>query len=225
MKVTNALGQKPRLVKKSTKKRKCPICSGPYRPKRKGQKTCSATCGKKLEGITKRKYWPACKNCGKDFIPKKSAYRTYCSRECAFRHKSMLSEIKHRPRTKVYFKNCPICEKSFVTPTRERRYCSRGCRLEAGRRRAREQSVSVRETNPYVKKECEYCRRKFKTNYMVSRRKYCSVRCSDKASMERHLVRKKEQQKLRMAESKGATGAAQLILAGQRSVNSCMQGA
>lgn len=189
MKVNETSRKKLKRVKK--RKRKCPICGKRYRPKRRGQKTCFAACGKKLEAITKRKYWPTCRNCGKDFIPKKSAYRTYCSRECAFMHKSMLSEIRNRPKTKVYFTDCSICGKLFVTPKKEREYCSRECLLEAGRRGAKELFVSVRETNPYVKKECKYCRRKFRTNFMASIRKFCSARCANRDYKKRLRAKKK----------------------------------
>lgn len=106
--------------------RQCGWCRGPYTPKRRDQRTCSAECRKRLNNWENRRpvhhESRTCPQCNEDFVPPRSDSR-FCSLRCARR-------ASHVPRDRWHEKLCP-CGAPFTSKRSDAVYCSSKCRYDA----------------------------------------------------------------------------------------------
>jgi endogenous inhibitor of DNA gyrase (YacG/DUF329 family) len=190
---------------------KCEQCGEAYQrnPRAKQQRFCSQRCRdrwRRAQGNDKI-YQYICAYCGKEFITSHKEQR-YCSKRCVWTHywRAKGSQDKCCKRCGVVLTNgktsycsdecrmreCKTCGKRFL-PERTEAYCSDECRKEQARRKAKENFVSVKETNPYIDLSCKYCGQQFKVNYRANKRRYCSEQCAKKASKNERRYRKRGQ--------------------------------
>jgi len=113
-----------------------------------------------------------CQHCGKPFQPKAPDRTKYCSRECYFAHKGEVA-AKGQSCPIAY---CQVCGRAIAG---HKRVCSRECRLEYGRRRAR---LSDESQHIAQARRCAWCGVEFVPEYGNKRRVYCSASCLRKAS-------------------------------------------
>lgn len=66
-----------------------------------------------------------CKQCGKNFIPKRSG-QFYCSKECCGKH----YREGQKNGFEVYKFTCPVCLEEFSSTNPQRRFCSPECANE-----------------------------------------------------------------------------------------------
>ncbi len=101
---------------------------------------CSKQCANLATGRALRKHFPHCNHCGKEYRPKNCDRLTYCSRECAYAHKTQLSQAHEARRIEAKEarcrRECTICSKRFHHMSRLR--CSSECEREFARDYARE---------------------------------------------------------------------------------------
>jgi hypothetical protein len=195
----------------------CIICGQPFTPHDR-QICCSRLCLNRAvaRGMIKKPESCICKHCGKEYKPKAGNRLTFCSRECAFAHKAhkckacgkemrgktegyCSEECKARDKGKS--RTCPICGKEFVT-TGADLYCSDECRKKLARDKYHQSFISVRETNPIIKKTCKYCGKEFETHYYAGRRVRCDE-CKSKDRSPKEKAGKREYNRRREAKKKG----------------------
>ena len=85
-------------------------------------------------------------------------------------------------------KYCLFCGAEFTGSHHKQVYCSADCRKEVQRTRAASawhEQYGAEATNPVVTKTCAQCKQPFSGNRYMSRRMYCSERCSLKAQRPR----------------------------------------
>lgn len=140
-----------------------------------------------------------CPSCGQSFKRRAHVREVYCSRPCRD-----VGQYVGEILSLVEGRQCRTCGQWFIVggPHRGKWTCnSHECRKSEGRRRYRETFVSVRQTNPTVEKACAHCGKIFKTNFVATRRIYCSERCTKRAahSDKRHRVRYWKRRSQRLA--------------------------
>lgn len=111
-------------------KAECPICNKHFIKYGKQNKLCSVACKNTYIAQHNRRAACACKQCGKEFIPKAADRTKYCSRECAFkdsknrfkgyydemrrhRDEAMVGEYKIGKACKVWFGKRETCGEWF----------------------------------------------------------------------------------------------------------------
>lgn len=115
-----------------------------------------------------------CNLCQKIFTPKRTDRITYCSRGCAFAHKTQLSEMKRQELKQRNKRSCLQCAKPLDYPG-ARRYCSKAC------------AYAYRYQIDYVQKKqekhrCKECKRLFSPKFGNKHRIFCSDVCCKKYS-------------------------------------------
>ena len=163
----------------------CHQCGQEFRPTRKIQKFCCIVC----VGISQRKLY-ICKNCGTEFYLKSGGKGIFCSRNCSFDY-THKNKKQGDPKPLV---SCVICSSQFCG-NKNSKFCSDHCRREFNRIRAKENFVSVRETNSFAEKRCPECGDGFKTNYYAETKRFCSDRCCDRYFEREYKIKRKEQLK------------------------------
>jgi hypothetical protein len=94
-----------------------------------------------------------CLNCNKELKNRKK----YCSRKC--KHDFIQEKNK---------KICEYCKNTFITPTKNRKFCSPECSNNANKKKSRK------------KIQCKYCKKIFvrtKGDIRVYNPKFCSIKC------------------------------------------------
>lgn len=167
---------------------KCQICGDPMmgtRSQMDGRRSCSMAC----EHNRTQRTICVCKHCGKNYTPKHNDRISCCSRECGFKYLGQIRAMRKPPKySRVYFRECRACGRSFASRHKSISSCSDACRLEVGRRKSREYS-KVR----YVSRrqdalvECGQCGKSF--SQTSGRTIYCSDACSRKALRGTHRKR------------------------------------
>jgi hypothetical protein len=109
-----------------------------------------------------------CTYCKKSYVPKKKERNKYCSRECAFAHKSFLSKLNKQKKAELLLKACPQCGNIFKSRG-NKRYCSIRCSSLA--------YLSARKKARY---SCKECGSLFEPEYHNKHRVFCSDRCARK---------------------------------------------
>ena len=103
-----------------------------------------------------------CRNCGKEFEPKKRGRKNtgFCCKSCAdkWRKKNVYAN-----QPKKYEKTCEYCGEIFTTNNESQKYCSTDCAHASRRGRT------------VYTKTCPYCGKVFET--IVSSQVYCSSTC------------------------------------------------
>jgi hypothetical protein len=132
-----------------------------------------------------------CTGCNKTYIPKARDRNKYCSRECAYSNINAWAkwhekkkERTRNPFSKVWFKVCSHCTKSFTTRWQKQETCSLEC--------ARAKQL-VRKRNNYVpvvlnSVPCVTCGKEFDTNR--KRSVYCSKGCVPRRNSARDRARR-----------------------------------
>lgn len=136
---------------KSKIKSVCLGCGKEYRVSKgkiKKSKYCSRECLFKDKNIQLK-----CLKCGKGFISLKSSNRKYCSKKCYGLFG--IGKIK---------KICVNCNKSFESYNKNRKYCSDECFRKCYK-------LTI------LTKNCEWCKKDFKTTSSKKKKKFCSRRC------------------------------------------------
>lgn len=132
-----------------------------------------------------------CQHCGKDYHPKSNERNTYCSRECAYKAKRIVSEERKqteatakvkRDIARIRILTCPVCGEMFVTASQSKYVCCNNtCYKQYMAAISMERYfVPVREKNPYIKKICKECGKEYEVNYMADVRVFCSDKCSSR---------------------------------------------
>ena len=131
-----------------------------------------------------------CKFCGEKIEEehRRGPKRKYCSSEC--RYKARYEQIKTKTGGGIYYKKqCPICQKNFITIRVKQIYCSRVCKCVAGR------------TIKGIKKQCLICGKEFEIT--TKSQKTCSLKCGAQMAIKsagfemRRLNRKKTSEESR----------------------------
>lgn len=107
-----------------------------------------------------------CSGCGLMFTPKKTGNKgLYCSRECAFKHKtgqdhSRFNPDKPTPFSKIYFNTCKQCRKEW-TARKSAQICSDECQKTENNAKAMSYAVAqhcaVGRVVRCSRCSCEYC--------------------------------------------------------------------
>lgn len=113
-----------------------------------------------------------CRNCGKEFKPKKRKHSKYCSRGCSFAWRQVHGFPERRKSPKA-LPSCEVCGNSCSR--QGKRWCSKECSMRAARDSSREYSMRKKEVLPKVCKECGAA---FIAEYGDKRRSFCSSRCA-----------------------------------------------
>ena len=131
-------------------------------------------------GENKRRPLYTCQHCGKEYWAKAHDRDKYCGRPCSFAAKAIRASverpIREAERIAARRKACVICGEGFNPKRTDETYCSRECRLEVGRRKAREAGLSQWEPRAVV---CKECGASFQTAYKQGhyRLTFCSPQC------------------------------------------------
>lgn len=151
-----------------------------------------------------------CKICGKEFKVGRST--AFCSKECRERHMSQVREaMAERMGKKKRHVACKQCGKEFDTNFMRQNFCSPRCKKDyenALRSKERERVRKEREGNPITAK-CEWCGSEFTYVYNGKDRRFCSVRCIQKAYDDyakglRRRIRESFKGKTRLCEACGS---------------------
>lgn len=172
--------------------KKCEYCSNEFEVHKnagKRQRFCSKKCRGRWRYENPKTSKAKCENCNKTYTPKIKDRNKFCSRECYF------ESIKAKPKEKkVHQIKCVICNEVFESKRSNTKYCSNDCRNVKRAKVTKERYfVSVKQTNPFIEKECKQCGGRFNTNFMASSRKYCSKQCAKRAVKQQRSYRKRGQ--------------------------------
>jgi 5-methylcytosine-specific restriction endonuclease McrA len=156
----------------------CAACGKEFRQRTQKSKCCSGECGKEYSrryAATVVQKWFTCKRCGSRFKNNRSAANLFCSRECAFAHKTDKSKGLW---IHWWFKDCEICGKRFVGQLNSRLCGDRECTLADARNRWQETYEPVSNEHP--------CRRCGKVA-VYGRTRFC-----DLCRVESHRIYKRD---------------------------------
>jgi hypothetical protein len=176
----------------------CNICNKEFVTSRK-RKYCSAQCSerartlkrnplaKKRTQSTYRTEGCKCNGCGITYIPKAANRTSYCSRDCAYKHRDQWAAVgkinpyKPGPYSKVYFKDCGHCRNTFVTRWRLAPTCSSNCMKGLTSTKALIRNIANTKRD-LSRRSCKCCSKAFKPEYGDQRSVYCSKDCLRKHS-------------------------------------------
>ncbi len=169
--------------------RACRVCGQRFVAKSAGQRACSDRCSRiRLPLLT-------CRNCGKEFRPKRGDRTTCCSQRCGWRwHSKQDAARRPAPSSPIKYGNCAQCGKTFIVRTR-RKICSVQCSRLLSSQRAHTKN-SAKKT--VTARPCVECSGVFTPEYGDKRRRFCSEWC-----VRRH--HKRVGKAMRRARSAGAT--------------------
>lgn len=166
------------------------------------QKYCSIPCARRH-----RRAWVTCQQCGARYRPKKSNRITYCSRECSYaalkakkqeRRERIITERSARQQPR----SCVICAETFIPGNINQYLCSEACRDESNRRRAMHLHREQQTAKPPIRRCCLVCSIEFEVPRLrgkSERIKYCSRQCGRKAERKRNQLKRRMEQKARVA--------------------------
>jgi hypothetical protein len=105
--------------------RECAHCAKRFRPTQGDGRYCSPACQHEAMAIDRRQ-WPdrTCECCQKTFRPTSHGEQRYCSRECAYAHRSF-AEVRQ----------CEFCGDAFTAHGKKAKYCGEDCSHAASRDR------------------------------------------------------------------------------------------
>lgn len=119
-----------------------------------------------------------CLRCGKSYYRKTDSRRRtegFCSRSCSSEAATAARRTApYQVRSFVYVRPCRECSLEFLAQGNQA-YCSRDCRLEAGRRKWREAAPLLR-ARPIF--DCRQCGVEVRPKYGTKLRAFCSKRCA-----------------------------------------------
>lgn len=118
-----------------------------------------------------------CQNCHQTFLPKKPDRTSFCSRDCAFKHKIQTAKIRQEsiwPSSPVFFVNCQRCSQTFASDRKGRKYCGDACKRAATLDHLRSRSAKAKPVRQICCKECGTL---FVTEYGQKRSVFCSALC------------------------------------------------
>lgn len=179
--------------RKTTRPRECVQCGTSPIP---GYKYCSTQCRAKATSVRliarrgrprPRNTVARCKRCGVTFMPKAIERRSFCSRECAFAHHSIVQPLvsaerrayarwAKRSRAAAGVRDCDVCGKTFHPPTWHRRRCSEACDKARESERSREHNI-IKTCRFRTPRHCRECGEAFQPTYGSKLRVFCSATC------------------------------------------------
>jgi len=161
----------------------CKQCGKEFKPHKfvsRWQRYCSLACQRAWYREHLNQPPAICAGCGRTFIPKAPDRRMYCTRECAFQHKTWLkakrAERAREAAEQKHQRTCIVCGAIFKGRP-DSKYCSRDCHLIAGRQVSLVSSIK-KDKRDRSQRECHECGAMFVPEYGNKRRYYCSKRCS-----------------------------------------------
>lgn len=162
--------------------RDCKFCGNTFQAKRSRQVHCSTECARHFHNRRDRQrnrkgeYWHAaptlqCEGCERDFKPKRTDRTKFCSRACAFGHKTLNANGIVRSH-KVSFPTCKHCGDLFCSRMGLQLYCSDACRdyQPVPKVTVRCRDCGSETTGTAAKKVCRDCIRKSSTPRKRARR-------------------------------------------------------
>lgn len=170
----------------------CKQCGTTFTPSKHGPKSgirspvfCSKRCGRKWRYAHPNGDEYQCQHCGKLFTPKQPDRTIYCSRACAYEHRSVLRQERiermlHAALERRKARVCEECGQPVVAPNAK--FCI-ACRPVINRRRSIE-SAQRRDKRDRSPRRCPECGTEFTPIYGNKRRVFCSVYC-----LKRHYKR------------------------------------
>ena len=174
-------------------------------------------CSNRCCGLAVRKKQPiVCQHCGRTFLPKEANRATFCSRECAFAHKTAEKQQREAGRlagigasSRIWVKECAECGQLFVARNANQTLCSEGCEKARNRRRFSEHKHEIgRDAGRLEHRTCRECGAEFDQVVFNQLKEFCSKRCArrnwERLNPETAAQMKAKQQHVRRARKKGA---------------------
>jgi len=97
---------------------------------------------------------------------------------------------------------CKQCKKEFEKKHGLEKYCSKKCRLtwliEDRKKTDKEKRIFARKNLSVVMGKCAFCKKEYQQNRYLGLRKYCSIKCSERAVKEKqpgYIAQRKEREK------------------------------
>lgn len=155
--------------------RTCLFCGMMFHTKPATKQCCSRSCAGKLkslstgEGVKVTAY--TCRHCGKTYQPKAAAFKTYCSRACAFADKAAKPKAPKAPKV-IPMRQCVVCGSEMQSHNRN--YCSEDCRKARNASRSRQREARLRSLSEH---KCKNCGCTFVPVYPSKNRTFCSQDC------------------------------------------------
>ena len=195
---------------------RCKACGQNFTPCHAVQIYCSRLCQKRdarnreILHPTAGRPPSKCEYCGKEFIPKGTDRKRFCSRECWYA--LVFSKPSVRRFSPIWFRECAHCEKSFVARTPGQTRCSRQCIRDAANARSKSPEAQLiwqadnrrRTLAKWIDRHggqkqgcCPECGTIFNPLNGTGRRIYCSVSCGKAAGKyHHHILRRLRGEKL-----------------------------
>lgn len=159
----------------------CQHCSAPFEATYPLAKWCSRRCEYKARALrlsaAPLPTTAQCAVCCAPYRPRSDDRTPTCGRSCSKRYPALFKPpiAPLAPFTRVHFKACTECKRSFVARNALRELCSDKCRNDRLLRRLRENYVGAQRRTL----DCAYCGDSFDTNRSLS--KYCSKTCAKRS--------------------------------------------
>ena len=125
-----------------------------------------------------------CQNCKVEYktLRSEGEGEIYCSRDCAFAHKSINKKV---PFTLIHFKQCSACNSAFITKYKNRIYCSEDCCRKTNNQNALSYAIKKHHREGKIHR-CVVCDSPYCLLYGTKQMKYCSDECFKKSEVYRH---------------------------------------
>lgn len=183
----------------------CPVCGKSFFTDSKAQVYCSREC--LAESLRKEKPTHICENCGKQFarFPNTKDSCRFCSRECSFERfrkdptaapaykdgSTALKKAGIGRKSKIYYKTCRACGKTFVARSMNAKLCSGECRKIDARNQAYFYNlISYYKAAKPVK--CRVCNKMYIATYGNKKKKLCSDECAAELRRRYNALHRKE---------------------------------
>ena len=192
--------QKTTGIKGRKKKRvdwSCPACANTFslRPfEAAAKKFCSVECASASRPSSEGRGPYSCKHCAKTYYTKrpKGEGESFCSRACS----ESYTPLRSGPHTRIAFIECAQCSSPFAS-RRGVKLCSKRCRLDAGRDRAKQYEAVKHGRKKPIK--CTQCGCVFSRLY-GNKARVCSDSCEQSAA---RVLKRKARSARKAAERSG----------------------
>lgn len=152
----------------------CAVCGTTFTGYVSKRKHCSRECAAEAMRLPPS----TCDNCGGEYRPKAGDRTTYCSRDCAYKHKAWRAKrrtlIRNRNAHARRYTPCSECGAPFYK-TGNATYCSDDCRRSVNARKERERAARLHSAEP---RPCRECAETFVPEYGTKRSAFCSDPCA-----------------------------------------------
>jgi len=158
------------------------------------KKFCSVACASGSRTSSKGRGPYSCKHCAKTYYTKrrKGEGESFCSRACS----ESYTPLRTGPHTRIELIECAQCSSQFAS-RRGVKLCSKRCRLDAGRDRAKQSEIVKHRRRKPIR--CAHCACVFSRLY-GNKSRVCSENCEQAAA---RALKRKEKSARRAAERSG----------------------